>query len=177
MTNTKDIIIQLKQVREERGLSYSDILALMEKNGDYLAKSTISRVFADGSEELSFRYDETIKPLATALLDLENIEDDDSMDVRAMKTLLQYKSKRIEELERLIADKEAEFDREKVALLEKMDAERTTWGRSIEFLKNQIDLKDKRMDQLLDAVFKKDVLYNELLEKTMNCHCCPVKKD
>ena len=111
MTNTKDIIIQLKQVREERGLSYSDILALMEKNGDYLAKSTISRVFADGSEELSFRYDETIKPLATALLDLENIEDDDSMDVRAMKTLLQYKSKRIEELERLIADKEAEFDR------------------------------------------------------------------
>ena len=177
MTNTKDIIIQLKQVREERGLSYSDILALMEKNGDYLAKSTISRVFADGSEELSFRYDETIKPLATALLDLENIEDDDSMDVRAMKTLLQYKSKRIEELERLIADKEAEFDREKVALLEKMDAERTTWGRSIEFLKNQIDLKDKRMDQLLDAVFRKDKLYNELLEKTMNCHCCPVNKD
>ena len=176
MTNTKDIIIQLKQVREERGLSYSDILALMEKNGDYLAKSTISRVFADGSEELSFRYDETIKPLATALLDLENIEDDDSMDVRAMKTLLQYKSKRIEELERLIADKEAEFDREKVALLEKMDAERTTWGRSIEFLKNQIDLKDKRMDQLLDAVFRKDKLYNELLEKTMNCHCCPVNK-
>lgn len=29
MTNTKDIIIKLKEVRSEKGLSYNDILALM----------------------------------------------------------------------------------------------------------------------------------------------------
>ena len=50
MTNTKDIIVKLKEVRDEKGLSYTDILDLMEKNGDYLSKSTLSRVFAEGSE-------------------------------------------------------------------------------------------------------------------------------
>ena len=88
MTNTKDIIIKLKEVREEKGLSYNDILALMEKNGDYLAKSTLSKVFSEGSEELSFKYEETIRPIANALLDIETIEDTDNMDTQAMKSLL-----------------------------------------------------------------------------------------
>ena len=73
MTNTKDIIIQLKRVREERGLSYNDILDLMKANGEFLSKSTLSRVFADGSEEVSFRYEETIRPIANALLDIDHI--------------------------------------------------------------------------------------------------------
>ena len=102
MTNTKDIILKLKEVREEKGLSYGDILELMEKNGDYLSKSTISRVFSEGSEASSFRYEETIRPIAKALLDIENIEADDDMDVQAMKSLLKYKIQRIEELEQQI---------------------------------------------------------------------------
>ena len=102
MTNTKDIIIKLKEVREEKDLSYNDILTLMEKNGDFLSKSTISRVFAEGSEEMSFRYEETIRPIANALLDIENMEDSDSMDIKAMKSLLKYKIQRIEELEHQI---------------------------------------------------------------------------
>lgn len=90
MTNVKDIIIELKEVREAKGLSFGDILDLMEKNGDYISKSTLSRVFAEGSESNSFKYDETIRPIAKALLDIENIEDDDNMDVKAMKSLLKY---------------------------------------------------------------------------------------
>ena len=70
MTNTKDIIVKLKEVREEKGLSYTDIINLLEKNEDYLAKSTISRVFAEGSEEASFKYEETIRPIANTLLDI-----------------------------------------------------------------------------------------------------------
>ena len=34
MTNTKDVIIELKRVREEKQLSYSDIIKMMEDNGD-----------------------------------------------------------------------------------------------------------------------------------------------
>ena len=49
MTNTKEIIMKLKEVRAEQNLSYNDILELMKENGDYLSKSTISRVFQDGS--------------------------------------------------------------------------------------------------------------------------------
>ena len=173
MTNTKDIIIKLKEVREEKGLSYGDILSLMEKNGDYLAKSTISRVFSEGSEEVSFRYEETIRPIAKALLDMENIEEDDDMDVRAIKSILKYKIERIEELERQIASLETALDKEKIKSHEKLDEQRAIYDDRIDFLKNQIDLKDKRMDQLLEAVFVKDSQFNNLLETYLQC---PLKR-
>lgn len=169
MTNVKDIILQLKQVREEKGLSYNDILDLMENNGDYLSKSTLSRVFADGSEEVSFRYEETIRPIANALLDIENIEDDDNMDVRAMKSLLKYKIERIEELERQVERLELSLAEEKVKYHERLDTEREQHSKRIEFLLNQIDLKDKRMDQLLNAVFTKDAQHKELLNTILSC--------
>ena len=167
MTNTKDIILKLKEVREEKGLSYGDILDLMEKNNDYLSKSTISRVFADGSENSSFRYEETIRPIAKALLDIENIEDDDNIDAQAMKSLLKYKIQRIEELEQQIEHLKTEIDKEKIKHLEKMDKERTQWAKSVEFLKDQISKKDIRIDLLLDAVKEKDIQNNKLLNKVL----------
>ena len=154
MTNTKDIIIKLKEVRDERKLSYNDILALLERNGDFLSKTTISRVFADGSEETSFRYEETLRPIANALLDIENLEEDDSMDVQAMKSLLKYKIRVIEDLERQVADLETALDKEKIKYHEKLDKEREQSRRSIDFLKEQISLKDKRMDILLESLMK-----------------------
>lgn len=156
MTNSKDVILKLKEVREEKGLSYNDILELMEKNGEYLSKSTLSRVFAEGSEEIKFRYEDTIRPIANALLDIETIEETDGMDIRAMKSLLKYKIERIEELERQVEHLEAALNKEKLKYHEKLDKEREQSRRSIEFLKEQISLKDKRMDQLLDAVFSKN---------------------
>lgn len=170
MTNSRDIIIKLKEVREEKGLSYNDILSLMEKNGDYLSKSTISRVFADGSEdETSFRYEETIRPIANALLDIETIEEDDNVDVQAMKSLLKYKNQRIEDLEREIEKLELSLAEEKVKHHERLDKEREQHQKSVEFLKDQISLKDKRMDQLLEAVFKKDSQHKELLDVILSC--------
>lgn len=155
MTNVREIIVKLKEVREEKKLSYGDILKLMEQNGDYIAKSTLSRVFAEGSEECSFKYDETIRPIAKALLDMETIEDDDSMDIQAMKVLLKYKIQRIEELEKQVEKLEAALDKEKIKAMEKFEKERNLYNARIEFLLSQIELKDKRMDQLLDAVLKK----------------------
>lgn len=172
MTNTKDLIIKLKEVREEKGISFNDILTLMEKNGDYLSKSTISRVFADGSEEQSFRYEETIRPIANALLDIENIEDTDNMDTQAMKSLLKYKIRYIEDLEKRIAELETDLDKQKIKYHEKMDNEREQWSKSIEFLKEQVAYKDKRMDLLLDAVMEKDALHKEMLGKLLMCSAC-----
>lgn len=172
MTNSRDIIIRLKEVREEKGLSFNDILTLMEKNGDFLSKSTISRVFADGSEEQSFRYEETIRPIANALLDIENIEDTDNMDVRAMKSLLKYKIQRIEELEKQIEHLSIALDKEKIRSNEKLEEERERFNRSIDFLREQIDYKDQRMDLLLGAVQEKDKLHKEMLEKLLKCSKC-----
>lgn len=175
MTNTRDLILKLKAVREEKKLSYTDIMTLIEKNNQYLSKSTISRVFAEGSEELSFKYEETIRPIANALLDIENIEEDDNMDVKAMKTLLKYKDNRIMELESQLEQLQRVHDAETVKLHEKMDNERESWARSIEFLKNQIDLKDKRMDMLLKAVLTdaqdKEYRHDELIKLILSCPC------
>ena len=131
MTNSRDVILKLKEVREEKGLSYSDILDLMEKNGDYLSKSTLSRVFAESSEDIKFRYEDTIRPIAKALLDIENIEEDDELDVRAMKSLLKLKMQRIEELER-------ELEKAKLKNHEKIEKEREQFRRSLDFLKEDL---------------------------------------
>jgi transcriptional regulator with XRE-family HTH domain len=172
MTNTKDIIIKLKEVREEKGLSLNNILDLMEKNGDYLSKSTLSRVFADGSEENSFRYEETIRPIANALLDIETEEETDDLDTKALKTLLKYKIQRIEELEQKVQDLEITIDKQKIKHNEKIEKEREQSRRSIDFLKDQIAYKDKRMDLLLDAVFEKDQQHKEMLDKLLKCSRC-----
>lgn len=149
MNNSKELILKLKAVKEEKGLSLNNIVELVEKNGDFISRSSIQRVFADGSEDTTFRYDETIRPIAKALLDIENIEEDDTLDTQTMKTLLKYKIDRINELEQLL-------DKEKIKSHEKLDKEREQSRRSIEFLKKQIELKDKRIDVLMDAVFRKE---------------------
>lgn len=163
MNSTKDLILKLKAVREEKGYSFNDIMKIMEDNGDYpLAKSTLSRVFAEGSEENSFRYEETIRPIAKALLDIEEIEDDDNIDTKAMKSLLKYKIQRIEELEQQIKEVKLELAEEKVKRHEKIDALQEEYQRKSDFLSKQIALKDQRIDVLLDS-------NKGLLDHILNC--------
>ena len=166
MTNTKEIILKLKEVREEKGLSYGDILELMEKNGDFISKSTLSRLFAEGSEDSSFKYEETIRPVAKALLDIETIEETDNMDIQAMKSLLKYKMNLIEDLEKKVEVLNNDLTKEKLKYHEKLDKERENYQKRIDFCREQIALKDKRIDQLLDT---NDRLLNQLL-------VCPCRK-
>ena len=180
MTKTKDIIIKLKEVRNERGLSLTDIMNIMDEKGQYpVSKSTISRVFAEGSEDNVFKYEETLRPIYDALLDIETIEDDDDMDVRAYKSLLKYKIERIEELEQQIERLEMELNKEKLKRHEMLDAEREIYNRRVDFLKSQIVLKDERIDKLMDALFEKDSAYNKLLNQYLSfpySHIREVKK-
>ena len=162
MTNTKDVILKLKEVRDEKQLSYGDILELMEKNGDYLSKSTISRVFQDGSEEQSFRYEETIRPIAKALLDIETIEEDDTTDIKAMKSLLKLKIARIEELEALLENEKHKYH-------EKLAKESKHFQDSLAFMTNQIALKDKRIDALLETTTELMTTNNRLVNQLMEC--------
>lgn len=162
MTNCRDLILKLKEVNNEKNLSYGEIEAITERNGEHVSIASISRVFADGSENGSFRYEGTLKPIANAILDIDTIEEDDDLDTQALKLMLKIKADKIRELE-------AALDHEKVKHHEKLDKEREQARRSIEYLKKQIDLKDKRIDLLLEAVFKKDKQHEELLHKIVNC--------
>lgn len=162
MIDTKEIILKLKEAKQERNLSISDIVNL---TGNYLSKSTVQRVFADGSENTSFRYEDTIRPLVKALLDVDTIEDSDDMDTKALKSLLKLKIQRIEELENQIRE-------EKLKSIEKMEKERKQYDAHIALLNEQIAIKDKRMDEQAERFNRKDEQYTELVNRLLNCHCC-----
>ena len=167
LPSTREVIQKLKEVRNEKGYSYTDIENLMAKNGDSLSRSTISSVFTDGSEDDNFDYEYTIRPIAKALLDIETIEDTDELDVQAMKMLLKLKMEKIQEVE-------AALNKEKVKHNERVDQIREQYNKRVDFLMNQIELKDKRIDFLLDANQKKDELNLKMTEQILNC---PYRKE
>ena len=174
----KELIAQFKKVREEKNLSYSQILEMLENNGDSIAKSTLSRVFKDGSEENdSFRFEDTIRPLARVLLDVDRLEDSDDTDTRAYKSLIQYKSQRIDELERQNEQLQIQIAQMELKFQEKLERERAEWRRRADFMSNQIEKKDSRIDKLMDALFEKDSAYNELLNQYLSCPYSKIGKE
>ena len=162
MPSTKQIILKLKEVKEERNLSYEQIMEMCHENGDFLSKSSVARVFQDGSENRSFNYQTTIRPIAKALLDMETIEESDTPEEQAMKIILKAKMDKILELEEQNRILKEQLADDKVKHHEKLEKERGTFYRSIEFLKHQIELKDKRIDILMDSLTKQ-------MEKCENC--------
>lgn len=162
MIDQREIILKLKEAKIERNLSINDIVNL---TGNYLSKTTVQRVFADGSENTSFRYEDTIRPLVKALLDIDTIEESDDMDTKALKSLLKLKNQRIEELETLLQE-------ERIKSHEKMEKERKHYESHIALLNEQIAIKDKRMDAQAEKFERKDAQYTELVNRLLNCHCC-----
>lgn len=68
---TKQVILKLKDVRLEKGLSYQAIVDKCEANGEYVSLTTVKRVFAHGSEDIGFRYDTTLRPIVRVVLGLD----------------------------------------------------------------------------------------------------------
>ena len=178
MTNTRDLIIRLKEVREEKGNpSYDVIRKMIEDTGVIApAKATLSRVFADGSEDEAenFSYDKTLVPIANALLDVEVDEESDNLDTRALKALLKSKKEHMDLLKQRVLELETALDKEKIKYNEKLEKEREQSRNSIEFLKHQVELKDKRMDMLFEAIFLKNDQHKELREAVRSC---PLRKE
>lgn len=75
MDNNNDIrelIRTMKDVRAKRHLSYQSIADACEQAGTPVAKSSVSRIFAEGSEEMNFRYETTLKPVAQFILGVDD---------------------------------------------------------------------------------------------------------
>lgn len=169
-SEAKEIILQLKKVYKEKKLSIDKVLSLVnEQLGDgTVSRSTIQAVFADGSENGSrqFGFETTLKPLCIVLLDVEQIEENDSDDVRFYKSFLRLKKDLIEEL--------------KLEYAEKLQDETDRYQKSIEFKDHQIELKDQRIDELL-AGWREMSATNRELTQTNNklvhqLMDCPLRK-
>ena len=161
MIDTRDVILALKKVKSEQKLSIDKILKMVEQQDPSTAvsRTSIARVFRKGSEEHIFKYEGTLRPIAKALLDIENIETTDDTETTAYKSILRLKADLIEELESKIQTVESE---EHAKYQKKLEQATESFQRSVAFLKEQIILKDKRIDQLMDANEK-------LMQELLNC--------
>lgn len=74
---------------------------------------------------------------------------------KALKTIIQFKDTAIKQLKEQI-----ETLKEKNTA--KLEKERAAYDKKIDFLKNQIELKDARITLLLDALMERDKRYSDL---------------
>ena len=154
LTATREIIMQLKAVKREYELTIPRIQDMLEKNGDYISLSTLRRVFADNSEsDDSFSYDRTLSPIARALLYQDNGEETDTAAL----------DDRIEGLRAVILLKNEQIDMlttQVEAIRAQLAKVREEYEARLRFLRDQIELKDKRMDE-------KDQIINRLMDKVL----------
>ena len=166
MTNVKDVILKLREVQKEKKLSYDKILSMMEGDGEFTSKSTLSRLFGDKWEDYSFDYEKTILPIANVLLDIDTIEENDDADTQAYKSILKLKRDIIESLEEKIKTVESA---EKAKYHEKLEKETEKFQNTLDFMSHQIDLKDKRIDLLMAQNERLSVMNNRMLEQFLDC--------
>ena len=134
-----NIVIRLKRAKHEN--PEMTLQKISDMTG--VSMSTVTRIFADGSENQSFRY-ESLKPIALLLLKSDGL--DEEIDS--------------EEIQMQINELKEKYEK-------KLEKERDQHRRNVDFLKNQIVLKDDRITRLLDAIEKRDAQYHELFEKYM----------
>lgn len=147
LTNTQEVILRLKAIKKENELTLPRIMDMIEANGDYLSMTTLRRVFAASSEQDdSFSYDKTIRPIARALLFQDEYDGKESvspsMEIEGLKAVIRLKNEEID------------------LMKEQIEAIKGVYERRVAFLLDQIDKKDKRMDE-------KDKLIQKLMEKVL----------
>ena len=133
--------------------TFQRISDLVEQNGEYVSMSTIKRVFEDGSESYGFQYENTLRPIANAVLGLysDSEEEPTADEAAAMKAIIDYKTERIEML---------------TAQLERTEE---SYRKRLEFLKHQIELKDSRIDRRDDLIER---LIETLMQTNQRCENC-----
>ena len=140
-TPAQELVRQLKEAKKQKEFTYPRILERLEQNGKFVSLTTLRRVFADGSDGSNFNYETTLLPIAEVLLDPEDVPTEDgpyAKEIDALKSVIHVQN---EEIARLHELKEHLEDR-------------------VAFLLEQIDKKDRRMDE-------KDEIIRKLMEKVL----------
>lgn len=116
-----DLILRMKSAKAEQCISIQTIVDKCEQNGTPVGKTSVARIFSEGSENLSFRYEATIKPVAQCLLGVEDpLHIPEPVDREALLDKIQrQREQELKELKeryiRQIAEKEAEIKRLRIS--------------------------------------------------------------
>lgn len=147
-------IKRLKQIKQEQGLSIPAIMDLMERQGKFVSEPTLKKLFADGSEEKSFRYQDSIAPVADVLLDIYG-DTSGLDDTESLRQIIKEKNKYIELLVIKLEEMGDEAkNREKLYEDRKSAYEKTiaSLETQVHRLHEQVDRKDIMIEKLLNAL-------------------------
>lgn len=140
--SSRDLIIALKKAKKEREYTIPRLEEEILRNGGSVSQTTLKRVFKDGSEDVYFNVEHTLIPIASVLLDGKDLptpEDSPySVEIELLKAELRVQVEKNESL------------RERNEILESR----------VNFLIEQIEKKDRRMDE-------KDEIIHKLMEKCL----------
>lgn len=157
----RNTIHRLKEIKDEQQLSIAQIMDMMEKRGQYVSEATLKKLFAKGSEEKKFRYQDSIAPVADVLLDIYG-DKSGLEDVASLKQIIREKNRYIELLVCKLEEVESEAEERKELYQDRKQAYETTIAsleNQVQRLNSQIDKKDILLEKLMDAVLpteKKD---------------------
>ena len=160
LKSNTELIIELKKAIAEKNIGQTELMKIMEEHGHPLAKTTVQRLYKDGSEvNDSFRYKDTLQPLAEVLLDEDPYFD--PVELARLQAEIKLKDETIAILNNQID-----------SLIEQIEQIRAEDAKQIEFLHKQINLKDQRMDakdalvqRIMDRNDKKDKAIADLTEE------------
>lgn len=145
----KSTIVKLKKIKEEQDLSIKKIMDLIEEHGMFVSEGTLKKIFADGSEERNFRYQDTIAPLADVLLDMygdqSGIEDADSL-----RSIIREKNKQIE------------------LLMIKLEEQKDVYAERKSMYESRIADLNAQLNRLDISVERKDSMIEKLLNAYLN---------
>ena len=144
----KETILQLKEVKRERELSCNDIHEMVTKAGFDLSPTTIKRVFAEGSEDIGFRYSETIRPIAQVMLSFEDDTPLSNTEVEALKSIVLLKDTMLSDLNTTVRNLEEKLN-DMSARYEDIRESRGVLRDEIAFLREQIKSKDEYIKYLV----------------------------
>ena len=148
-------IRRLKEIKTQQGLSISQIMKMMEERGQFVSEATMKKVFADGSEEKSFRYQDTIMPIADVLLDLYG-DTSGLDDAESLRSIIREKNKLIEMLMMKLEEIQSAHKEKEVVYADR----KTAFERQISHLEAQVSRYELALD-------RKDALIERLLNATI----------
>lgn len=135
----KDIIAQLKALKESKGLSIQDICDTLDRTNNHLAKNTVAKIFSDGSEDFGYQYD-TIRTLADVMFHVYSNDADDNAEIKGLKSTVQYQNIIIDQLR-------SQIETERKAAEDALEAEKAANIRRVEFLRDRVQKQDLRIEQ------------------------------
>ena len=149
---TQEVIQALKRIRAEHGYTYQKIIDMVSENGGTISMNTVRKVFSDGSENMNFRYEDSIQPIADVLLKISSPEKSEEPEAEALRQLVQLKNAIIEENRVELSrtrEREAEIRADAQTKIDYLKER-------IVYLQQQRDRDDRILNERRDFIYKKD---------------------